>query len=165
VGEQDDCGLVLVAEPSPRLIELEGDQTWPVTLPAACAEATCDYALADTSLGPLIVAARRSPSGETPSWVGLGLELDGAFRFVDSWIGEGVLDELTPAGPVHALAPHDCDGHLALLVVPRLGGAAAEDPEPALVAAAGRVHVDGDEVVVEPVESPGECRPLDVPLP
>jgi hypothetical protein len=25
--------------------------------------------------------------------------------------------------------------------------------------------VDGDEVVVEPVESPGECRPLDVPLP
>lgn len=163
-GADDRCGFALVDGGRPRLVELTESREWPVQLPGRCVEQACDYALAETSLGALIVAALGDPSGETPAWVGLGIPLEGGYRFVDLWVGESVLDELTPAGPVHALAPHDCGGTLALLVVPRLGGASDEAPDPALLAAVGTPRLVDDRVVFDAVVAE-DCTPLPVALP
>lgn len=163
---EGSCGFVLVGGDEPRLINLAPETAQvPVDLPPQCSEQTCDYELAVTDVGVLLVAARRGPEGEMPTWLGLGIRLEERQRFVDLWLTAGVDRDFTPAGPSHALAPHDCNGVLALFAVPRQGGARLEDTPPALLAAEGRYALGPDGLPTAAAIEREACRPLDLNLP
>ncbi len=127
-------------------------------------KSSCDFELARHGAGVLIVAARAGPESEVPTWVGLGVEIDGAYQFVDAWIGPPSMIDFTPAGPAYALAPHDCGGRIAFFAEARLGGATNEAPDPALLAAEGEYVIRDGQVQVTPVERDG-CQPISIELP
>jgi hypothetical protein len=159
------CGSVLVGGDAPVVRELSGTRAEiPVRLPEPCLERSCDYTLTASAFGALIVAARRGPEGETPDWVALGVEKAGVYRFVELWASESSQLDMTAAGPVHALTPHDCGGRLVLVATPRLPGADAEAPAPALRAREGELVLDGDELVNGP-RPEGECAAIPIALP
>jgi hypothetical protein len=155
---------VLSGGEEPAVVGLEpGAEAHAVVVPEQCVVATCDYELAETSVGVLIIAARRGPAGETPAWVGLGFPAADRYRFVSLWRTESVQTDFSVAGPAFALAPFDCDGRLGLFAMGR-ANADGETPDPSLAAAEGSYSMQDGEIVIEPAERI-RCTALAIELP
>jgi hypothetical protein len=136
-------------------------------LPEACTAARCSFEGIESSVGPLVLAVLPSPHSEMPAGTWLGAVIDDRLRFIDLWegAGEGVTADSTPLGPAHALAPHDCKGELALMVVDRLEAAEGVAPREALVARQGRVIAEGEQGAKTEARALSGCRAIALPLP
>jgi hypothetical protein len=132
-----------------------------------CGPVPCTFDGAETSLGPMIVAAVPSAESDMPARVHLGVVAPSkVIVFVDLWAGAGetVMGDSTPLGPALALAPFDCRGELGLFASPRLDIDRELEPPAELRAREGLYALDGAEPVVTAIDRAG-CKRLSVPLP
>lgn len=145
----------------------------PVVPPADCSP--CRYTGLITSLGPVLLATRRSGDSElaAAAWIGaaapnIDLEPPAAVVFAPLWFGQHVFGDSTLQGPAWALAPHLCGELLVLMPEPRLPGAEAEEPDAALVGAAGVYVAAGPELTRHDTPVPSDmsgCTRVALELP
>lgn len=166
----------------------------PVIAPAGCRP--CRFAGVVTAAGPLLLATRPSPGSELAdaAWFGAGGLDPGPPRplvaaaaepglalpsprqgpapvaFTPLWFDRPGFGDSTLQGPAWALAPHLCRTPpvLVLLPEPRLPGARAEEPPPALTRAAGVYALADGELVRQDEPVPPDMShctrvPLELP--
>jgi hypothetical protein len=113
-----------------------GARATPALAPEECRP--CRYTGVVTPAGPVVLAVRVPPGSELADAAWIGAAQDGEpLAFAPLWYDRPVLGDSTLQGPAWALAPHVCGKSLVLWPVARLPGADAEEPSPALLAAAG----------------------------
>lgn len=147
----------------------------PVLPPADCRP--CRYEGVVTPIGPIVLATRPAADSElaAAAWIGAGLppsprvDLEPApLVFAPLWFDRPGLGDSTVQGPPWALAPHLCGRDLVLAPAPRLPGARAEEPPPALVRAAGVYAAAGAELLRQDRPVPSDmstCAPVPLELP
>lgn len=130
-------------------------------VPPPCTSLPCTFRGIETPLGPLVVVEVAGAGSEVPSGVWLGWIRGDSLSFVDLWddAGDPVMDDGIEIGPAHALAPHDCEGTLALFATPRVPGAATVPAPASLLGREGTLDASGGEVQRE------RCDPLRIGLP
>ena len=151
-----------------RLASLLPDPPEPITgpMPEGCSITLCEFVGADTPLGPMVVATRRSPGSEMPDDVRLGVVAAGRLDFIGLWDGAGehVSADHTDVGPAHALHPWVCDKALGLFIAPRLPAGEGVEPSPQLRTREGIYALDRDELAPSP-GTRDHCEPLLLPMP
>ena len=164
------CGVVRVlSDGGLELRDLEaGDQSsraggegWRGSLPPPCSSLRCDFQLASTPAGFLILAAQRGPSEDLPRslWLG-GPALDQAktetSAFVPLWTGDRLRVDSSDFGPAFELRPWACGKRVVLRLHVREPSADIADAPPELL-----------EHVSDGLAPSGEggCRPVDLFLP
>ncbi|MDC0722537.1 hypothetical protein [Nannocystis bainbridge] len=147
----------------------------PVVPPAACRP--CRWSGVVTPVGPILLAVRPSADSElaAEAWIGAGMppsprvDVEPApLVFAPLWFGQPGFGDSTLQGPAWALAPRLCGRELVLLPTPRLPGAGAEEPPPALVRAAGVYAAAGSELLRQDVPIPSDmsnCTAIPLELP
>jgi hypothetical protein len=163
------CEWVLLRDASGlRLRSLEADTEVDATgvVPESCLEDRCLFEGVHTELGPLVLALESSAESEMPAGVHLGVIEGKHLRFVDLWAGAGesVHGDATQLGPAFALAPHACQGHLALFVQERFEIAGQGEPPQELLTREGRVVFDGDEPSSSTADA-RDCVAIEIGLP
>lgn len=128
----------------------------------------CHFAGAITAAGPVLLAIRPSAGSELADAAWIGASGGGELVFAPLWHGQPDFGDRTVQGPAWALAPYVCGDALVLRPAPRLPGARAEEPPPALVRAAGVYTVHGGELARRDTPVPtdmSECEPVPLELP
>ena len=164
------CGVALISgDEGLELRNLEaGDQArgdrvedWGGALPENCSSLHCDFQLASTPAGFLILAAERGHSEDLPRslWLGgpaLDQEKSGTSPFVPLWSGDPLRVDSSDFGPAFELRPWICGKRLVLRLNVREPSADIADAPPELLE-----HVS-DESGPSGVRA---CRPVDLFLP
>lgn len=161
------CPWILVAEGSEmalRATDMVAPRALLVAPPEECG-GRCEYTGTSTALGPLVIATLPDPASESPAAAFVGAALGGGtVRFAPLWFGRSSRVDNTDQGPSHALAPWVCGDALVLAVAGRVPAAAAEEPAPTLVRAAGVYAIADDELRRVDREAPPLAQCVRVPL-
>jgi hypothetical protein len=140
------CPWVLVPEAGAlalRELAPAGGRVLAVVPPEDCER--CSYTGSLTDAGPVLLAVREGGASAMPEAVFVGAALGGpTLRFAPLWFGPSAVGDATRLGPSHALAPWLCGQTLVLAPAARLPGAQAEEPGPAVLAAAGAYAVEAE---------------------
>jgi hypothetical protein len=164
------CPWILVADGSAmalRATDMVAPRALLVAPPEECA-GRCDFTGTSTALGPLVIATLPDAASELPAAVFVGAALGGGtVRFAPLWFGRTSRVDNTDQGPSHALVPWVCGDALVLAVAGRVPAAAAEEPAPALVRAAGVYAIADDELrrLDRPTPPLAQCVRVPLELP
>jgi hypothetical protein len=164
------CGHVLLAsEGKLSLRSLEGNSgesqseaaMWSGSRPVACANGGCDYELANTPAGFLILAKQRGLSEDRPASIWLGGPGSSAFTdaetaFVPLWPDGRVRVDSSDFGPAFELTPWLCGERVLLRLNVREPSAELADAPEELLA---RVSESPEQAGASP------CEPVDLHLP